>query len=66
MQGGGNMEKATLSVEETAKYLGIGRNKAYELVGSGIIPHIKLGNRLRVPRKILESWISEQIIKKAQ
>lgn len=59
------MEKATLSVEETAKYLGIGRNKAYELVGSGMIPHLKLGKQLRIPKISLEAWISAQTIKKA-
>ncbi len=48
------MENATLSVEETAKVLGIGRNSAYEGVRTGEIPSIRIGKRILVPRLALE------------
>ena len=48
------MESATLSVEETAKVLGIGRNSAYEGVRTGEIPSIRIGKRILVPRLALE------------
>jgi excisionase family DNA binding protein len=48
------MESATLSVEETAKVLGIGRNSAYEGVRTGQIPSIRIGKRILVPRVALE------------
>ncbi len=48
------MESATLSVEETAKVLGIGRNSAYEGVRTGQIPSIRIGKRILVPRIALE------------
>ncbi len=54
------MEIATLSVEETAKVLGIGRNSAYEGVRTGEIPSIRIGKRILVPRLALE-----QILKSA-
>jgi excisionase family DNA binding protein len=39
----------TLTVEETAKLLGIGRSTAYELVHTGDIPSLRLGRRIVVP-----------------
>jgi len=43
-------ERLTLSVEEAARLLGIGRNLCYERVKTGEIPAIKIGRRLLVPR----------------
>jgi excisionase family DNA binding protein len=39
----------TLTVEQTAKLLGIGRSTAYELVHTGDIPSLRLGRRIVVP-----------------
>lgn len=39
----------TLTVEQAAKVLGIGRSTAYELVHTGDIPSLRLGRRLVVP-----------------
>jgi excisionase family DNA binding protein len=39
----------TLTVEQTAKLLGIGRSTAYELVRTGDIPSLRLGRRIVVP-----------------
>lgn len=47
-------EKLTLTVQETARVLGIGRNLCYERVKTGEIPVIKIGRRLLVPRRALE------------
>ena len=52
-------EKLTLSVEETARLLGIGRNLCYERVKTGDIPAIKIGRRLLVPRRALEKLLEE-------
>jgi len=52
-------DKLTLSVEETAKLLGIGRNLCYERVKTGDIPAIKIGRRLLVPRRALEKLLEE-------
>lgn len=47
-------ERLTLTVEQAAKLLGIGRNLAYERVKTGEIPVIRVGRRLLVPRKALD------------
>ena len=50
----------TLSVEETAQVLGIGRGLAYELACTGQIPVIRLGKRMLVPRLQLEAMLRRQ------
>ena len=52
-------DKLTLSIEEAAKVLGIGRNLCYERVKTGEIPVIKIGRRLVVPKKALEKLLEE-------
>ncbi len=52
-------DKLTLSVEEAAKVLGIGRNLCYDKVKTGEIPVIRIGRRLLVPRAALEKLLSE-------
>ena len=51
-------DKLTLSVEETAKLLGIGRNLCYERVKTGEIPSLKIGRRLLVPKAALEKLLA--------
>lgn len=48
-----------LTVEETARVLRIGRNRAYEAVGDGSIPSMRIGRKIRVPRKALAECIGE-------
>lgn len=45
------------TVEEAAKLLRIGRSAAYEAVRRGEIPALRLGRRLRIPRKALEELL---------
>jgi excisionase family DNA binding protein len=52
-------DKLTLSVEETAKLLGIGRNLCYERVKTGEIPALRIGRRLVVPRLALEKLLAD-------
>lgn len=53
---------ATLSVEEAAQLLGIGRSLAYDLARSGELPGvIRLGQkRLRVSRAALERYLQQE------
>ena len=37
--------------------LQIARSRAYELVGNGEIPSVRIGRSLRVSRKDLERWL---------
>lgn len=44
-----DIQPLTLTVEQAAKVLGIGRSSAYELVHTGDIPSLRLGRRIVVP-----------------
>jgi excisionase family DNA binding protein len=50
-------ESLVVSVEEAAVVLGISRGLAYELVRQGVIPSIRLGRRLVVPRRRLVALV---------
>jgi excisionase family DNA binding protein len=43
-----------LSVDEAGALLGISRDIAYDLVGRGELPSVRLGRRLVVPRRARE------------
>ncbi len=51
------MDRQTLTVEETASLLGIGRNSAYAAVRSGAIPTVRIGKRYLVPKVALAEWL---------
>ena len=53
------IERATLTVAEAGKLLGISRNLAYELVAQGKLPTLRLGRRLVVPRVALQRLLEE-------
>ncbi len=47
---------SSFTVEVAAKYLGIGRTLAYELVRRGVIPSHRLGKLYRIPREPFLRW----------
>ena len=49
-----------LTVGEVAALLRISRNLAYELVAEKVLPSIRLGRRVLVPRVLLDRWITSQ------
>ena len=52
------MDRLTLSIQEAANVLGVGRNFCYELAKTGQIPTIRLGSRKLVgPRIALEKML---------
>ncbi len=53
-------QKLTLTVEECASRLGIGRSLAWSLVARGEIPSVRFGRLRRVPTVSLEQWLSRQ------
>ena len=48
-----------LSAPEVAEVLGISRAGAYDLVRSAGFPHLKLGNRILVPKDKFLKWIDD-------
>ncbi|MBA2712667.1 MAG: helix-turn-helix domain-containing protein [Rubrobacteraceae bacterium] len=53
-------EHEYLKVPEVAQVLRIARSRAYELVGEGGIPSVRIGRSVRVSRKELDRWLEEQ------
>ena len=47
-------EIETLKIEEAARILGIGRQKAYELARSGELPVLRFGKPMVVPKIALQ------------
>lgn len=56
------MESAVLTVKEAAVILRISSSKMYQLLREGMVPHIKLGNRVVVPRAKFLNWIENATI----
>ena len=54
------MEKATLTVAETAEYIGIGLNKAYKMVNDRTIPSLRIGKQFKIPKTVLDEWLIKQ------
>ena len=54
--------RATLTVEETASLLNLGRTAAYEAARRGQIPTRRLGRRLVVPVPALLRWLAGETV----
>ena len=52
-------EHEWLKVPEVAKALRIARSRAYELIGDGEIPAVRIGRSVRINRKELDLWLEE-------
>ena len=49
----------TMSVQETAEFLGIGRNAVYEAVHRDEIPSLRISSRIRIPTHALLKTLEE-------
>ena len=49
--------RTTYSVEESARYLGIGRSTAYAAAKDGSLPTIRVSNRILVPAAKLRAML---------
>lgn len=54
---GKGLDCRTLTVNEAAELLGIGKNAAYEAAKRGDIPSLRIGRRVVVPREALEELL---------
>jgi excisionase family DNA binding protein len=52
-------DRLFLTVEEVGRHLGVRRSRVYELAASGLLPVVRLGRRLRFPRRGLENLAEE-------
>jgi excisionase family DNA binding protein len=51
----------TLTIEETAEVLGLSRGAAYDAANKGLLPVVRIGRRLIVPRVALERLLADAI-----
>ncbi len=51
-------ERATYTVAEVAEILGVSTSTAYESINRGEIPHLRLGNRIVIPKAGIDSLLS--------
>ena len=54
-------ERPTLTVQEVSKFLGIGRDKAYELIKNGTIPYVPIGRRYLVSTASLWTFLNAEV-----
>jgi excisionase family DNA binding protein len=54
----GGTGRLTLTVEEAARELGIGRTSAYTACRAGEIPSLRVGRRLLIPRTALDALLA--------
>lgn len=59
-------DRPTVTVEESAPILGVGRSTAYALARTGQIPTLRLGRRLLVPTARLRQMLGEEPNTQAQ
>ncbi len=52
-------ERLTLNIEEAAELLGIGREKTRLLCNAGVIPSLRLGRRLIIPKSRFLRWLDD-------
>lgn len=52
--------RLTLTPDEAADELRIGRTMIYELVATSSIPVVRIGRLVRIPRAALEAWLEER------
>jgi excisionase family DNA binding protein len=50
-------DRATITIEQTAQLLGLGRTAAYDAARRGELPTRRLGRRLLVPVPALLEWL---------
>ncbi len=52
-------ERLVYSVYEIVEILGISISSAYQAIERNEIPHVKVGSRILIPKKMLDEWLSK-------
>ncbi|WP_342745596.1 helix-turn-helix domain-containing protein [Virgibacillus proomii] len=56
------IKRNTLTVSETAKYLGVSTDLIYLLVREGKIIHFRLGRRILFKKEEIDKWVQSQMV----
>jgi len=54
-------ERVMIGVNEIMQMMGIGRNRAYEIIKSNEFPSKKLGRRYLVHKDVFEKWLKGEL-----
>lgn len=55
-----NSNKSVLNLKEAAAYLGISVPTLVRLLGSGVIPYRRIGQRWLIARGALDDWLNKK------
>ena len=47
-----------LTADDVAEFLRVRKNRVYELVRMGVIPHFRLGHQIRFSERVLMEWVN--------
>ena len=51
-------ERTVYTVKEVGKMLGLSKNATYQAIARNEIPHVRIGDRILIPRSALERFLS--------
>ncbi len=57
-------ERVMIGVTEIMQMMGIGRNRAYEIIKQKEFPSIKVGRRYLVHKEVFEKWLKGELVTK--
>ena len=49
--------------KEVAQLLRVGPNRVYEMCHQRLIPHVRLGRRILIPRRAFERWLDGELVR---
>ena len=52
--------KDVLTPADVAPLLGVTTGRVYQLISAGVIPALRIGGAVRIPRGAWETWLREQ------
>lgn len=61
-----NKERVVYNVEDLVDLLGISISSVYKGINSGEIPSVKVGQRILVPKKMFDEWLSKRQAKESR
>jgi excisionase family DNA binding protein len=56
------LEKEVMTAAELAEYLSFSKNWVYRKAEAGEIPGVKLGNRWRFKKSVIDQWLERRIV----
>jgi len=54
--------KEVMTVDEMRAVLGIGRNKAYDLIREGDVGCVRAGKKILIPRAAVENFLKKALV----